>query len=116
MYQTELSIEGRVSNGVSLLNEKVPNWLNRINLNVLDIYDHKNCILGQLYGSYIEGCIQLFVDYWKKSPEDWKKSIEDRSSNGLTGNYLTCQSLTIEWVNRITELREENSYECQIST
>jgi hypothetical protein len=52
---TKLYAEDQVRDGVAFLNEQVPGWRTRINLQVLDLRNNEDCILGQLFGSYEEG-------------------------------------------------------------
>lgn len=56
------TIEERVTAGVALLDAKGPaDWRSRINLNILDLDDAYNCILGQLYGEFIQGAKHLGI-------------------------------------------------------
>jgi len=55
MQTTKLYAEDQVRDGVAFLNEQVPGWRTRINLQVLDLRNNEDCILGQLFGSYEEG-------------------------------------------------------------
>lgn len=55
-----------ISLGVRLLDQKVPGWDRRIDLDRLDMsypFNHrpasKCCVLAQLFGSYVEGLIAL---------------------------------------------------------
>jgi hypothetical protein len=41
------TIETRVAQGVALLDEKLPGWVNRIDLDKLDLASTCDCILGQ---------------------------------------------------------------------
>lgn len=43
------SIEARVARGVALLDEKLPGWIERIDLDKLDLASGCNCILGQTW-------------------------------------------------------------------
>lgn len=44
-----------VRNGISLLNDKVPDWASRINLDKLDMDSFTDCILGQLFSHFNDG-------------------------------------------------------------
>lgn len=48
-----------VQKGVALLNQSNPGWIDEINWDTLILSDMYKCILGQLYGSYPEGCEAL---------------------------------------------------------
>ena len=45
------TIAERVASGAALLDERMPGWHQRIDLDTLDIDSCKNCVLGQIYGS-----------------------------------------------------------------
>ena len=49
---TELSIEERVARGAAWLDRHEPGWVDDIDLDVLDIEDCSDCVLGQLFGDY----------------------------------------------------------------
>lgn len=51
---TELTIEERVAAGAEWLDERLPDWVNRIDLEDLDIRDACACILGQTFGDFDE--------------------------------------------------------------
>jgi hypothetical protein len=51
-------LEVRVARGVALLDEQVPEWASRIEVARLDVRS-PSCILGQLFGTYIDGHIAL---------------------------------------------------------
>lgn len=51
-----------VAEGVKLLDDSRPGWWKEINLNVLDMYSTRYCVLGQLYhGSFCTGRIELGI-------------------------------------------------------
>jgi len=54
MGSTTASAERRVARGAKFLDERVPNWEQRINLERLDISSDTDCVLGQLFGTYVE--------------------------------------------------------------
>lgn len=53
--------DDKVANGVRLLNSDVTNWRSEINKHTFDIKSAKNCILGQLFGSFSQGLIDLEI-------------------------------------------------------
>jgi len=77
--------------GPKLLNKVMSDWFNKIDLDKLDLSSSKNCILGQLYGSFWKGFEKLGLnrnDYSLNellnlgfivtdgiSTEDWRKEI-----------------------------------------
>ena len=93
-----------VERGASLLDEKRPGWENEIDVDRLDMNNFKNCVLGQVYGEYDAGLVQLgirilsteairsgfdavtrescpettFSGRYNALTEDWKQQIADR--------------------------------------
>lgn len=51
---SELSIPERVAAGAAWLDEHQPGWVERIDLDALEMRDCMSCILGQLFGGYWE--------------------------------------------------------------
>jgi len=45
----ELTVTQRVTNGIKLFDEQVPDWIEYISLDTLDVSDTENCPLGQVY-------------------------------------------------------------------
>lgn len=44
-----LSVKERVANGARWLDENFPGWMDRINLETLDLNDSERCICGQVF-------------------------------------------------------------------
>jgi hypothetical protein len=82
-------LESYVDAGIALLDEKGPeNWRGKIDLGILNIDDHQDCILGQLYGRFgygsdhlghpslrengfwplieIDDCANMLTEIWKE--------------------------------------------------
>lgn len=55
--------EGNVQRGVALLDTKNPDWRKKIDPEILDLNECTLCILGQLYGHYIDGVNELYMVY-----------------------------------------------------
>jgi hypothetical protein len=53
------TITERVRRGALLLDMEVPGWAGRIDDSRLDLAGCPTCILGQLFGSYLDGVISL---------------------------------------------------------
>jgi hypothetical protein len=51
--------EARVARGARLLDEHQPGWRHRIDRDRLDMGSDYNCVVGQLYGHYPDGCNRL---------------------------------------------------------
>jgi len=53
--------KARVADGARLLDAYMPDWASRIDLSILDLENVERCILGQLYGDYLEGLYRLHL-------------------------------------------------------
>lgn len=49
------TIAERVAAGAAFLDEREPGWVDRIDPRRLDIADCSRCVLGQLFGAYVNG-------------------------------------------------------------
>lgn len=49
----------QVEAGAKFLDDTIPGWFERINLDELDMGDDEYCILGQLFDEYVPGCKEL---------------------------------------------------------
>jgi len=104
-----------IQNGASLLDNHMPNWYDKIDLEKLDMFSCEHCILGQLYGTFHAGYDKLFGIKSRQSTlhfgptvlfgfsaldretaiEYWAEEIQTRKLNAgravtkLVGNYLT---------------------------
>lgn len=47
--------DAAIDKGIELLDEKVPGWLQRINLEALDIESFLHCVLGEACGDWGKG-------------------------------------------------------------
>jgi len=83
----------RISAGVKFLNDLEPDWRSRINEAGLDIGCSISCILGQLFGDYMNGCAELRLDPRKEAAEmgfnvlDSESSTTDREFVALTRGW-----------------------------
>lgn len=57
MYQEE-----QVRAGIALLDQKVPDWRDQVDVAELDMVEYRQCVLGQVYGSYHDGLDELDLD------------------------------------------------------
>ncbi len=55
------TITRKVNAGVKLLNRRNPGWYNKVKLTTLSLRNGKNCILGQLYGTFPEGIKAIII-------------------------------------------------------
>ena len=51
--------EEQVKRGIRLLDSAMPGWRKRIRIKNLDLHSGCNCILGQLYGEFVEGWCEV---------------------------------------------------------
>jgi len=101
-----MTIEQRVKNGIKLLDDKCPDWADKIDLECFNIKCHSLCVLGQVLGDYHEGCKIILSDlyletmiengfcgpeyyssspnypeqlkYWNDLQNEWRKQIASR--------------------------------------
>ncbi len=84
----------RVENGIKYLNEQVPGWFMRFNLNSFDINDGSKCLCGQLLGGYGK---------WRDEHD-----YEEAFDYGFADiNMQTVYDLEDIWKEEIKKLREE---------
>lgn len=95
----EMLFEQEINKGISWLNETKPDWLEKINLEKLNMEDN-NCILGQVFGNYCS------VDFFTINHGvygaimDWAKM--DEYGFSTTEGYFPI--LQQEWKRKILEL------------
>jgi len=58
-------IQQRILAGWELLDNKVPGWRDKINKDKLRMDDERNCLLGQLFGTFRKGLAALGLDIGK---------------------------------------------------
>jgi hypothetical protein len=88
--------EKEISNGVELLNKINPGWVDKINLEELDMASSSKCIIGQLYGCY---CIAM-----PKIERDHNCDRLDLAFSSYGSNITTK-----EWKQAILNLRSNNN-------
>lgn len=88
--------EKEIAKGIELLNKINPGWVDKINLEELDMRSANKCIIGQLYNDY---CIAM--------PEIERDHNCDRSDLAFSGyqGHIT----TKEWKEAILNLRSKNN-------
>lgn len=55
-----------VANGRQFLDEKIPDWRDRINLETLDMGNCYNCVGAQVAGSFLDFCDTFDLEYEKQ--------------------------------------------------
>jgi hypothetical protein len=58
-YVTE--VEDRVARGATILDKKRPGWVDLIDLGKLDLASNRQCVLGQVFGSFDLGSREVDV-------------------------------------------------------
>lgn len=56
--------DDRAQRGATLLDQKQPGWVDRIDLDELRMASAAHCIIGQAFGSFHQGGRRLFADDW----------------------------------------------------
>lgn len=96
----DFDVATRVAQGVALLDEKKPGWVGLINLSRFAISTTDNCVLGQVYGDYGDGCQALYLGYG----EEYGFTVK---SNGMVNVVLEFRALQDEWTRVLTILRQK---------
>lgn len=58
MYN-RIELAENVARGAQLLDTRVPNWFNTLDLDTLDLYSCDACVIGQLYTEFADGISAL---------------------------------------------------------
>ncbi len=94
----DLTVEERVSVGVDLLDQQIPDWDLKITPHTLDISVCPLCVLGQVFGRFEVGADRLF------GPEPG--SAMDSYRHGFVGlSSADYVALNVEWRRVIGERR-----------
>lgn len=106
-------IEYRVAQGVALLDRVAPGWVDRINVDTLDVSHGGRCVLGQLYGLYTDGQGKLGLTMQQAADHGFQTQALDRSSDSLDWHRWVkafldndYPALTDEWRRVIGILRQ----------
>lgn len=103
---TQEEVETYVSNGILFLDERHPNWLRCINLNVLDVMHTTKCVLGQLYGNYHIGVKRYTIH----GNQAFELGFAVRSIGlDLIDVQMRYNQLTAEWKRQIIQRRLQHS-------
>lgn len=106
---TEKELQEYVNNGAKLLDKKCPGWFLKIDLKKLDLADCFNCVLGQLFGDYAEGKIQLFNNI--QTTKATKQSRECGFTSSFSDFTQNTKNLSQLWRNKINEkLKNQKKY------
>lgn len=89
-----MTTEQRVNNGVEWLDSNIPGWLDKINLETLNIASDDHCILAQAYESTYNAAV-----------DDFDLDIQQRLNFGFTTGTYTANEMTQAWKEKVRELR-----------
>ncbi len=89
-------LKKRVLKGAALLDEMRPGWREKINPDSINVWNVRNCPLGQVYGDYYLACIDLGIQ------DDPTYGFNTECSGvGIDGSPCSCRSdaatLNILW-------------------
>lgn len=90
--------ERRALRGAALLDQHRPGWERELELYLLNMHSCSNCVLGQLYGTYENGCHALNVDRIRDEPEHFGFEGDDG---------VSYHDLDKAWTKIITERTKE---------
>lgn len=90
--------EIKVRNGANLLDEKKPGWYREVAVDELEILCCNYCVLGQVYGHFMDGVLELNVDIH----DAWMYGFAGIPGSVPHGYYDELEEL---WVKEITERR-----------
>lgn len=95
-------MKARVQKGIALLDEKAPDWWvpGKVDLDALDMQYGDSCVLGQIYGDYLDGCLKLGISL-QGSPYGF-----DLDTSRPDSEYRAYDRL---WVDAISMIRKERA-------
>ena len=64
--------------GAKLLDEKSPGWAKRVHLRSIDMSDPFYCVLGQRYGTYSDGLLELNLESREEISHGFLVSFSER--------------------------------------
>ncbi len=90
-----LTIDEAIDRCISLLDDKVPDWRDKINVDKLEMGCPKKCLLGQIFGEYSIGMKKLFRKVLWHDIYQYGLDISPGKST------FTFEQLTIAWKQRL---------------
>lgn len=89
----------RVQAGIDFLDERHPEWRGEIDRNILDLSSQTDCVLGQLYGHYMDAlpALGMYGDRVRQTAlgfEVTEEQIEEQFEERSTHHY---DNLTAAW-------------------
>lgn len=96
------TIKARVARGAELLDREVPGWADKISLDELAMCSCAHCILGQLFGRFLDGANKLNVD-------ECEYGFEIGCDINAPGRYSYYNRLNEHWRQEIHQRREKQN-------
>lgn len=102
-----IDVQTRVAAGVAFLDRQVPGWVDRIDVDNLNVASPVNCVLGQLYGMYSSGISALGLDQDQAAALGFQVEVTGDSFSdfvrALVASAEEYPALTDEW-RRVIEI------------
>lgn len=94
----------RVSRGAALLDEKVPGWAHRINVDTLDVESGTDCIVAQLFGDYLNGINALGLSFMSDddAAHGYNSTFDESSELPIILRVALFDQLHALWIKEIT--------------
>jgi len=90
-------LQQRVQRGMTLLDKEYPGWREKINLAYLDLSSGCDCVLGQVYGHYIEGSHEIGLVMTDEEEPYTPEEAAALDSHGFNSPSCSCEELTEAW-------------------
>lgn len=98
------TVAERVAKGVALLDERHPEWACQVDVEALDIQSHRLCVVGQVFGGWSQGLIEVYGDIDSEDTEG--HGFDGYNVRGRAQYESDCAGLTAEWKRVILARRE----------
>lgn len=94
----------RILRGAAYLDEHHPGWIERTHPDELDLFDTKNCILGQATDAGFYRIVDSVGDEWAEA-RGFMLSLEDEGADPASDYFDAWDALTEDWRLYIAERR-----------
>jgi hypothetical protein len=95
---TKQIVDERIGKGIALLDERIPNWRERIDLTSLDLGDTTQCVLGEVFAENYDPEVYISpfgygIEYLGIAHNPSTYAFD----NGIEGAYIPYRELTEAW-------------------